>query len=56
MWDNFSIRDSRYSLRQGLTLTIPKQNSSTRAVNSFDCPAILAWNKLNQRIKFLIKI
>ena len=51
MWDIFTRRESRYSLRKGCKLNPLLQTASSRAINSFDFRATLAWNNLDAEIK-----
>ncbi len=50
MWKIFTLRDSTYNLRQGSSLVIPNARTS-RAINSFDFRAALAWNHLPSKLK-----
>ena len=52
MWNSFDIKRNFYDLRQGTRLVIPFA-STTKAVNSFDFRAALAWNHLPQSLKSL---
>ncbi len=45
MWNSFTLRPNLYNLRQGSSLIVPRARS-TRALNSFDFRAALAWNHL----------
>ena len=49
-WDTFEIKESNYNLRQGSSLVIPKART-TRAINSFDFRAAIAWNHLPKHVK-----
>ena len=49
-WDTFTPKPSRYDLRQGSSLTVPRART-TRAINSFDFRAALAWNYLPKHVK-----
>ena len=46
MWNSFTIRPASYNLRHGSSLIVPRARS-TRALNSFDFRAALAWNHLH---------
>ena len=48
-WDIFTPKQSRYNLRQGSSLIIPKART-TRGTNSFNFRAALAWNYLPQHV------
>ena len=50
MWNTFTLRDKSYNLRQGSSLIIPIARTS-RALNSFDFRAALAWNHLPSNLK-----
>lgn len=49
-WDTFTPKWSRYDLRQGSSLAVPRART-TRAINSFDFRAALAWNSLPKQVK-----
>ena len=51
MWDTFKFKEpNKYTLRRGQNLKIP-EGRTTRAVNSFDFRAVMAWNQLPADIK-----
>ena len=51
MWNSFDFKDpNKYDLRRGRNLIVPKART-TRAVNSFDFRASMAWNHLPSKIK-----
>ena len=50
MWDSFIMKPDLYNLRQGSSIVVPCA-TSTRATNSFDVRAALAWNHLTSSIK-----
>ena len=51
MWDSFDLKlPNKYALRRGENLMIPAART-TRAKNSFDFRAAMAWNHLPERIK-----
>ena len=51
MWDSFIFKsENKYELRRGRNLTLPKARTS-RAINSFDFRAAMAWNSLPVGIK-----
>ena len=50
MWDSFIMKPDLYNLRQGSSIVVPRA-TSTRATNSFDVRAALAWNHLTSSIK-----
>ena len=49
-WDTFTPKQSRYNLRQGSSLIVPRART-TRAINSLDFRAALAWNYLPKHVK-----
>ena len=51
MWDSFNMtKTNKYSLRRGQNLQVPLART-TRATNSFDFRAAMAWNHLAAKIK-----
>ena len=51
MWNTFELKEpNKYELRRGRNLFVPKARSS-RAVNSFDFRAAMAWNNLPNDVK-----
>ena len=51
MWDSFNVKKvNKYTLRRGENLEIPLART-TRAKNSFDFRAIMAWNQLAAKVK-----
>ena len=51
MWDSFIYKKpNKYSLRRGRNLIVPKARTS-RAINSFDFRATIAWNQLPESCK-----
>ena len=51
MWDAFKVKaPNKYELRRGSTLNVPKART-TRAINSFDFRAAMAWNQLPLSLK-----
>ena len=50
MWDSFILKPEVYHLRQGQSLVIPHARS-TRAINTLDFRAALAWNHLPSDLK-----
>ena len=55
MWNSFEVKPNSYNLRHGSSFVVPHA-ASTRAVNSFDFRASLAWNHLPAAIKLVISI
>ena len=44
MWNTFNFKDpNKHELRRGINLVVPKART-TRAINSFDFRAAMAWN------------
>ena len=51
MWDSFDLKaPNKYELRQGRNLVTPKAGT-TKALNSFDFRAAMAWNHLSLSVK-----
>ena len=51
MWNSFTYKEpNKYSLRRGRNLIVPKARTS-RAINSFDFRATIAWNQLPESCK-----
>ena len=50
MWDAFHVKSSKYNLRRGISLMIPRANS-VRGLNSIAVRAALAWNHLPSKEK-----
>ena len=51
MWNSFELKEpNKYELRRGRNLIVPKARS-TRALNSFDFRATMAWNNLPNDVK-----
>lgn len=51
MWNTFNFKyPNKYELRRGINLEVPKART-TRAINSFDFRAAMAWNHLPATVK-----
>ena len=49
MHDIFQVNENAYSLRSGITFTVPKSRGN--GINTFDFRAVLAWNSLRKSVK-----
>ena len=56
MWDSFDLKvPNKYELRRGRNLITPKAGT-TKALNSFDFRAAMAWNHLSLSVISAINI